>query len=1778
MAESLIDFLERPSVPLKIKSLDTFSDIKVLRHRPGSDPEPLVVEGLYPFMTLMDVKLAIYNAMKKSPDAHPDCLYVSAEDSFEPIDYTWVLGRREEVFKVTDPFATATGPIDERFVDSNGARRILKFVARDRVIIEEMYPEMPVFHVFMFKDVASMIPGPKPPSERDWNGRLFPLFPYLETGSAGPSQERIDRTEHLLNVFLTRSEFSDKIERLLFTPTRTPTVEPLKLTGIRNMRLIWQKTEHIQGIENVFYEVSVNDRRPYMRFIPTSGSPISKIHLVDGKPDLTDPKVLIQWSQDRSPMPNHDIMIAKILIRKGYTNVSPIYGTLRVLDDGTADYTLVPPHGVRKLDPLDDLRGTWTILQEGIRGMPFLKEPTLDRGLFIFSLKSRKDTVQTASLLRDKLPVFSGFLQEIEPIPGDSAMITLRYKCVSNFATEDRVFSYITQKINRGVVSGEGINSQLVTDVATEFQISEEEAMKRVADKMQNKDNIVIVKPETGEFTAQYNPGIDISVFGQHPFYSFHIHRIDSFRTMERITTLLSLLISGTEEELRVSLKRVVKLGNAERAVNADSDEFEEVEEVEEPPKSAVPLRVPDTMIPAEEAEYDDMFLNNFAEEFGDSDADDAAIPIAEPATIPVQPPTVVEPVQAVQAVATTGDVSIANFFINKLKDADKRLFDYTRTHPSLKKYVQQCQPTDGRQPAVISKEKYDEMLKEYKKDKNVVFVLYPLLEGTPDERPTHDPSGNNIEYYTVLRYGTSGDRQNYYLCCQYFCTRDELLVREKDLLGTGVRRKIQRADGSTVTEKRPGQCPFCLGTVIENKKNPRPTDTIIERGVKAQSDNKRHLYIRFLKKTPHPEGFYLPCCFLDDTPVNSMDPSFAKYGELGIPKRPDVDRPPAPVQDTQQQETGVPQVDYHTVIYTLGKRGKYILGAEKFPLEIGLITASGRGEPQVGLLPPVLDTYFNQNPNDFVTRSFTQQTIKDGGVGFLRLGVENRIRYKSDSFLAAIAPYFKGMNSAKDIKNRILALIHPREYLALNYGNLVLEFYNHIPNLKIERPGEEPIDLSTRPDDKKLIAWIKANNLEGDLYTQNKEAYHRLYNSWYNFESWLQDPRSTPKEYRHFALLLSQPGLFEVEGGRRGTTFIVLDVLQSGKMEVRCPPYGYNDDLMGRNNIAFLYHHWSGVWEPIFYADNRPHHERKTDAGIMKFDGAYKGFSEHWPAVVKQRASEFVTQCNFSGRSIYTSQANINANSMIPLSLFYRTMRREKNKGIEFRGVVRDSYNHVGALLYSIKGKSGGCISVPVADDGDLGPLILGQSYLDWDDPDFKKATILESFEFYKEVIDTDFSLYPGYTMQFLVVKKKGASDSFVPRPIQAEDVPHIVGIKLRNGLYVPTATPSGQEATDLTKSRAFVIEIEREEWQINNELAYDRDVANEIDRARVKYDELDEIYEHLRLTFSNYLSSSHGTGMRSAIQKISTDRTRPLSEKRKDLEILIGPIIMNKMLIDDDIVRERVEPSLLRTDCTLKGDAQQCLAATRCGWQEESGRCMLHVNKRTDLGNGRQISVKMLMLRRLNDELLRFSERRRQIFDKKVSRIAAFDTAITIDDQMIVREKSLAWSELLRLEWTRKVLYIEEMGREAPAPIAVKAGHDIPADVVERLGGDAAGLKMVKLSWKALLTAIGLSPSRYDVTSALKAIQLQEIVRETGKPAIQINMASDEPVEAYKPPYMNYSTAIIIVVTEGSPGLIVTNPEEPTSILVSSLPAALSEKIKKARIVLKPATAGKI
>ena len=1794
-----------------------------LHKRIGEEPIKIRLINIFPFMTLKDIKLALYIELKQDAIAIPEYVYLCLHGpepgkrylggKTSPLDFSWNLPNISVAhpFRLEDPFKLASGqsPLDIRFVDSGGDRRLVSPIERERMTIEDacfkkgVSNGIPVIHAYLYTDLLNMIPGAKPPSEQNWNGRLYPMFPHLSVSVAEATAEQKTVADRLALVFLRRQQFLVRIESIL---ERNIPLVSLSMAGVKYLQLTWEQKSNIRGIETQFYEAVVDERRPFIRLIPTEGVGISKVFLHDGKsPDIQDPKLLVQWSQDRSPTPEQDFVFAKVMLRKGLDNVPPIYATLRLFNDGTADCVVEPPKGMKRLEPRNDLESFGEHLVEGLRNLPYISTmPSIGKGSFVLGLRLRKgeDAIITPRILRERLPVFSSMFQEISPLPGEKPMAMLRFKLVSNFAREDRIQTFLTQVIHRKVLRGEGGVADLVALVADEFQIDYDEARKQVAIKLQAQGEVSVVVPETKEYMRQNNPGIDVAIFAQHPFYTFHLYNVNSLENLRRIVTSLSILMSADSGDLQVGAKSVQELAVAEAYEPPEEDDEIVVKQEEIVPSPKEDIQEAEDVGGADEVPD---YLDFFAFDKGDDmtledehqqdvaeaskvegvarpdplapdalptptsshdlrkEITDATIapkdelsgmPVAVAQTIAAQTiaaqPIAAQPVasQEDEDTAATGETGIANFFLTKLKEADARLFDYTKKNPSLKRYVSQCQPTYGRQPAVLSEEKFQEMQEEYAKD-SITFQIYPLQPG----EPAKPPGLPEQDYFTVLKYGSTPQRQNYYLCCRYFCTRDEMLVREVDLQSTSMRRPTRRADGTSDDTKKPGECPFCRGRVIRNRRTPGSNETILERIIKPPTQDKRHLFIGFIKKTPHPEGFYLPCCFTEEIPIKFKDNrAFDKYREWGITP---TSAAAADMMAEEDEEEIVP--DIHTVIQystTLNQLDKkYIVGADKLPLDIASPTSGRVGEAQIGLLPVALNPYFDQDPTQIVTRAFNPQKMKEGATGFLRIAVENRHRYQNDSLLSAIAPFYS-KNTAEQMKRHILESIQPKEFLALNYGNLAIEFYD---------PGDS---LIKRPPTEKLRTWA-SKWLQVDTQQENEEAVLRAYMSYHTFEQWLISDK-TKKEYRQFALLLSQSNLLR-KSYVSGITFIVIDILKDGKMNVRCPPYGFNANVMNKNDVAFLMHHWSGIWEPIFYADNRPH-DIRDDLYTLVFQYAARG---SWPPIVQQRLNEFMSQCTSSGRAAYTSQSSINPMSMIPASLARSILEREQN--VIFEGVLRDSYNHIGGLVFrERKDTLDRHIVLPVVDDGEL---VIGKTMImDWEDPALKPAPIDNVLIFYKKYIESRFSYYPGFSPMFIIKSERSGV---------------IEAVQLKNGLYVPVSPPSSEAmAKQLEGSQTRI--ISELEWSKNHEICLqEKTSAIPGEKERMDISEFQEIFEHLRLTFSNWLASKESGGdFRNQLESVILSQRLPLVEKRKRMEILLSREVEKWITTDfaDEDALASKEVSLLRVDCVVRGQ-ESC--GGRCVWKKDKEKCMLHVPKETHLGEEeRGVSASRVLLLRLIEELLRYGERRRQLLDNDVSRLASLEKPIVIGvsgsvaKQVIYPEKSAAWYELLRLEWSKvsneEPNFIEEMSRDKGEgePLATQLDETVlPESLITILNGEGGpdpktgAIRLLRAPFEALLVPLRVSPSDLGMkedTMSLDANMLGSIVKATGMNIIQIDLREDPPKITGRRPLRtayNVNAIPIFVITEEGPGILVLNPAAPQILKKVDMPTGLLKTIEK-------------
>jgi len=1806
-------------------------EIDVWLHRqPGEEPTKLRLINMFPFMTLKDIKLAIYIELKREAHAIPEFMYICLQQNgpgakpflggqVAPLDFSWNFPSVsvDHPFRTLNPIKLASGsiPVDDRFVDSGGDRRLVAFVDRERMTIEDacfkkgVTKGIPPIHAYLYKDLLAMIPGAKPPSERDWNGRLYQMFPHLSVATAEATEEQKAVADRLATVFLRRQQFLVRIESIL---EREVPLISLNMAGIKYLQLTWAAKQKIQGIESQFYDAEVNDRRPFIRLIPIEGSGISKVFLHDGKsPDIQDPKLLVQWSQERSPTPEQDFVFAKIMLRKGLFNVPPIYATLRLFNDGTADCVVEPPKGMKKLEPRDDLSSFGEHLIEGLQDLPYITTmPEIGKGLFVLGIRVRKgdDAIITPRILRERLPIFSSMFQEILPLPGEKPMVMLRFKLVSNFAREDRIQTFLTQVIQRKVVRGEGGIADLVNLVADEFMIDQDEARRQVSIKLQNQGEVALVVPESREYMRQNNTGIDVAIFAQHPFYTFHINNVNSLENLRRIVTALSILMSADSTDLQVSEKSVRELIKAE-----GSSEMEDAPAVEEAPLAAdAPVAAAEVApLPAvddDAAGAEDLpdYLDFFAFEKDDTEmtleqAHEEEVAAAaqiegearpDPFAVNAAPiqtsqdlrkelaATVVAPKEELTGIplatrteaaaenentAATGETGIANFFLTKLKEADSRLFDYTKANPSLKRYVSQCQPTYGRQHAVLSEEKFIEIQEEYAKD-SITFQVYPLQPGEPT-KPDGVPER---DYYTVLKYGSSPQRQHYYLCCRYFCTRDEMLVRDVDLQGEVMRRPTRRADGTVDTAKNPGECPFCRGRIIRNRRNPGPRETILERVIKPPTQDKRHLFIGFIKKTPHPEGFYLPCCFTEDIPIRFKDnPAFDKYREWGIVPKSNIRPTTAAAEEALEDEEDITEptyvdpraiVDYTTILNQIAS--KYIVGTEKLPLDIGTVASGTRGEAQIGLLPIILNSYFDQDPAQLVSRTSNPQKLQIGAKGFMRIGVENRHRFQNDSFLAAVAPFYK-KSTAEQMKEHILESIQPKEFLALNYGNLAIEFYD---------PGDSVIK---RPTIEALRLWA-SKFLQVDIQQENEESVMRAYISYNTFQEWLLSDK-TKKEYRQFALLFAQSNILR-KVSPSGLTFIVLDILKDGKMNVRCPPYGYNSGLMNKNDVAFILHHWSGIWEPIFYVEDQSvefsadRREKRKTSFTLEFQ--YTG-REAWPPIVQQRLGEFMGQCSSSGRAIYTSQSKMNALAMIPASLARNTLVQDKN--IIFDGVLRDAYNHIGALLFREKSDDlGRVIALPVADDGEL---IIGKNLiLDWEDPSFRPAAIENVLLFYKKYIEPRFAFYPGFSPVTII-------KSAVTGTIEA--------VQLKNGLYVPVAPPSTEAAAKQLEGSPTRTVTELE-WSKNHEICLEeKGSALPGEKSRMDTAEFQEIFEHLRLTFSNWLASKEDGGeFRNRIEEVIFSRRLPLFERRKRMEILLGREVEKWITSDfaDEDTPSIKDVSLMRVDCTVR-DKMGC--GGRCVWKQDEGhgKCLLHVPEETQLGEQEKyVSAPRVLLLRLIEELLRYGERRRQLLEKGVSRLASMEHPITIpvagtpSKQVIYPEKSSAWYELLRLEWARtfneEPRFTEEMSREQGVSSELAAVDEdtlLPPRLQTILNGPAGmdpktgAIRLLRAPLQAFLIPLRMTPIEVSInedTDILTPTMIRKIVLKTGYNLLQIDLREDPPVFTAgrsSRKVIEEKATIVLVITEEGPGLLVLDPSTPEILKKKDMPAGLLEVIEK-------------
>jgi hypothetical protein len=236
--------------------------------------------------------------------------------------------------------------------------------------------------------------------------------------------------------------------------------------------MMQKASKTFEDCQTLFYAKKVNKLIPYMRILPVEGTPITKV-LVSGAlpiPDLDNPEVIAQWAKETTPSMGHDLLMLKYVHREAMGTVCPVYGTIRIFHDGTADILIQPSTTERKLGPATDFRDFGSLLQTIGKELPLnIKRLEIGEAAMIFQLNA-EHTDFKKSQLRDRLQSFSPFFQEITPLKGRNSLISLRYKAVSQYASEDNMFSFLTQLSESKKLEGMELSADTVSKLQEAFQ------------------------------------------------------------------------------------------------------------------------------------------------------------------------------------------------------------------------------------------------------------------------------------------------------------------------------------------------------------------------------------------------------------------------------------------------------------------------------------------------------------------------------------------------------------------------------------------------------------------------------------------------------------------------------------------------------------------------------------------------------------------------------------------------------------------------------------------------------------------------------------------------------------------------------------------------------------------------------------------------------------------------------------------------------------------------------------------------------------------------------------------------------------------------------------------------------------------------------------------------------------------------------------------------------------------------------------------------------------
>jgi len=497
-----------------------------------------------------------------------------------------------------------------------------------------------------------------------------------------------------------------------------------------------------------------------------------------------------------------------------------------------------------------------------------------------------------------------------------------------------------------------------------------------------------------------------------------------------------------------------------------------------------------------------------------------------------------------------------------------------------------------------------------------------------------------------IVKYGSTPDKQNYYICPRYWCLKTNMPISPEDVAAGKCGSVIPR------TEKKVPK-----GAYVYEFFNPSQHGT--------QSNYTQHYpgFVNDTKNQKHPNNLCIPCCYKD---ANSeiqkiMRKKCIKPEALEANAEAEAEAEDLEIPNAEKEREPTKKLEQE-VGRVADKEEQYIQGPEKFPLDQG----------RWGYLPFQIQKFLHEVNADCQI-SKTNTNLKKNHPCLLRHGV---ISNNTQSFLACIADallYDKSANIS-DLKDLIIRSLNIDNFLTFQNGNLVQSFANYSQKY-ITASASSMEDYKS----SKLYKKIKEED-EDPVY------FKQIISAFENFIGFIRNDEVVI-DYTYLWDIISKPNPYLFKSGINLVILEITDNDSTNNISLVCPTNHYSNEFYEARKKTLILMKKVGksgsYFEPIYsYEDDG------NKIKIVRF------FSEYDPQLSKTMRAVFkklikpVLQNKCLPLSSIPNQAEYKFKRPIELSLLVTALNNAKYEIL--MQVINYNSKVIGILAKNKKGKTG--------------------------------------------------------------------------------------------------------------------------------------------------------------------------------------------------------------------------------------------------------------------------------------------------------------------------------------------------------------------------------------------------------------------------------------------------------------------------------------------------------